>query len=192
METIWKRERKTLTDPLFFDTDCLSAFLWVGEEGLLHKLYPLRLILPTPVYTELSFDNPRIRALRNRIDIMINNKQFIKKDIMVGTDEYELYNRLTTQPEDNHTIIGKGEAAAIALAKTNGGIVASNNLSDVLAYTQEFALQHTTTGMIMVEAFQQQLISETEGTSIWASMLQKKRKLGALTFSDYLSCHSHS
>ena len=187
METMLRWERKTLTDPLFFDNDCLSAFLWVGKEGLLHKLYPGRLILPTPVYTELSFDNPRIRELRNRIDIMINNGQFIKEDIIVGTEEYDLYVKLTTQPENNHAIIGKGEAAAITLAKIEGGIVASNNLSDVLVYTQELNLKHTTTGMIMVEALYQQFISETEGNAIWASMLKKKRKLGASTFSEYLS-----
>ena len=104
---------------------------------------------------------------------MINNRQFIKKDIIIGTEEHELYDKLTTHPENNHTITGKGEAAAIALAKTNGGIVANNNLSDVLVYTQELNLKHTTTGMIMVEAFCQQLISETEGNTIWASMLQK-------------------
>ncbi|MDD3903700.1 MAG: hypothetical protein PHO09_08505 [Sphaerochaeta sp.] len=118
---------------------------------------------------------------------MINNGQFIKEDIIVGTEEYDLYVKLTTQPENNHAIIGKGEAAAITLAKIEGGIVASNNLSDVLVYTQELNLKHTTTGMIMVEALYQQFISETEGNAIWASMLKKKRKLGASTFSEYLS-----
>lgn len=39
---------------LFFDTDCLSAFLWVNEQAILSKLYPGRIIIPEPVYNELS------------------------------------------------------------------------------------------------------------------------------------------
>jgi predicted nucleic acid-binding protein len=159
----------------------------VGEEGLLHKLYPGRLVLPSPVYTELSYDNPKIRVLRDRLDVMIHAKQFILKDIMIGTIEHELYYQLTVLPENNHTIIGRGEAAAIALAKTNGGIVASNNLSDVLAYTQEYKLSHITTGMILFEALHRQHITESEGNAMWVSMLKKRRKLGAATFFQYIS-----
>ena len=144
-------------------------------------------MIPSPVYTELSYENPRIRALRDRLDVMIDTKQCILKDIMIGTVEHELYYRLTVLPENNHTVIGKGEAAAIALAKINRGIVASNNLSDVLTYTQEFKLAHKTTGMILVEALQQHHITETEGNALWFSMLRKKRRLGAASFSEYLA-----
>ena len=34
-----------MTDKLFFDTDCISAFLWVKEENILFKLYPGKIIL---------------------------------------------------------------------------------------------------------------------------------------------------
>ncbi len=32
--------KRVMTSQLFFDTDCLSAFLWVKEENILFKLYP--------------------------------------------------------------------------------------------------------------------------------------------------------
>lgn len=47
-------EEKRLTDKLFFDTDCLSAFLWVRGGSILSQLYPGRIILPAQVYDELK------------------------------------------------------------------------------------------------------------------------------------------
>jgi hypothetical protein len=38
-----------MTDKLFFDTDCISSFLWVKEENLLLKLYPGIVVLPKQV-----------------------------------------------------------------------------------------------------------------------------------------------
>lgn len=43
-----------MTDKLFFDTDCISAFLWVKEENIILKLYPGKIILPKPVFNELT------------------------------------------------------------------------------------------------------------------------------------------
>lgn len=42
-----------MTDFLFFDTDCISAFLWVNEESLLEKLYPCKIVIPKEVYNGL-------------------------------------------------------------------------------------------------------------------------------------------
>jgi hypothetical protein len=64
-----------LTDSLFFDTDCISAFLWVRNESLLPQLYPGRIVIPRPVYEELS--NPRIAHLRVRIDALISASTLI-------------------------------------------------------------------------------------------------------------------
>ena len=49
-------------------------------------------------------------------------------------------------------IIGKGEAAAIALAKTYNGIIASNNLKDISKYIEKYNLEHVATGDILVAA----------------------------------------
>ena len=55
-----------MTDKLFFDTDCISSFLWVKEENLLLKLYPGAVVLPKQVYDELS--NPSIPHIRRKIN----------------------------------------------------------------------------------------------------------------------------
>jgi hypothetical protein len=43
-----------------------------------------------------------------------------------------------------------------------------------------------TTGDILAEAYEKGYITESQGNSLWASMLKKRRKLGAESFADYL------
>ena len=174
----------SLIDSLFFDTDCISAFLWVNEEFLLSQLYPTKIVIPQEVYKELS--NPSILWMKKRIDILVNQNIVIIENIDVDSDEYEIYYKLTQAPEGTHKIIGKGEAASISLAKKHGGILASNNLKDIKGYIDEFNLKHITTADILVEAYKKGLIDEKQGNQIWKNMLQKKRKIGGTSFSGYL------
>ena len=173
-----------MTDSLFFDTDGLSAFLWVSGESLLTKLYPGKIAIPKPVYIELS--RPCVSHLKQRVDNMISGNQAFIQDINVGTEAFSTYNKLTLSPDSGHKVIGKGEAASIALAKEAGGIVASNNLSDISDYIHEYNLKNITTGDVLAEAYNKKMITEQQGNIIWASMLAKHRKIGAKTFSDYL------
>lgn len=62
-----------MTDDLLFDTDCLSAFLWINDTNILHELYGGRIVLPEPVYQELS--NPCIPHIGQRTDLLlVDNK----------------------------------------------------------------------------------------------------------------------
>jgi predicted nucleic acid-binding protein len=107
--------------------------------------------------------------------------------MLSDTTEFKHYVKLTSAPDEGHIVIGKGEAAAIALASASGGTVASNNLKDVAQYVSELELRHITTGDILVKAFERSLITESDGNNIWSSMLAKKRRIGAVSFSEYLS-----
>jgi predicted nucleic acid-binding protein len=176
-----------LTDSLYYDTDCISSFLWVKEEHLLTYLYSGKIKIPQHVYNELSY--PGTPQLKTRVDVLINNGDAAIESILTDTPEFRLYSKLTTSPDKGHSVIGKGEAAAIALASTSGGIVASNNLKDVAAYVSELGLRHITTGDILIKALEAALITEDEGNSMWSTMLTKKRKIGAATFSNYLHAH---
>lgn len=86
-----------MTDSLFFDNDCLSAFLWVGNENLLVKLYPGQVRIPKQVYNELSA--PGIAHLKAKVDILLANKQVSLTEIAVGTEVFDLYYQLTEEPE---------------------------------------------------------------------------------------------
>lgn len=179
-----RRRTKMSDQKLFFDTDCLSAFLWVDEQAILPMLYPGRIVIPEPVYDELS--KPQISHLKKRIDVLKAKGQVKIIQIQHGKPEYELYMKMINSPERGRTIIGKGEASVLALAMENAGIVASNNLRDILQYINEFGLTYITTGDILVEAYEKSLITESQGNIIWASMLEKRRKLGSASFSEYL------
>jgi len=173
-----------MIDSLFFDSDCISAFLWVKEQNLLAALYPGRIVIPKPAYDELAY--PTTPQLKQRIDTLISSSQAVLQNINVDSDTYVLYQKLTTTPDEGHKIIGPGEAASIALAKTVGGVVASNNLRDISSYIDEYELKHITTGDILIEAMEKGLITEDDGNTIWTAMLAKRRKLGASSFSEYI------
>ena len=164
--------RQGLTDTIFFDTDCISAFLWVNNQSIVEQLYGGRIVFPREVYEELN--NPRISHLKRRMDMEI------------GSEEYDLFRELTHPSAEGQKWIGKGEASAISLAKVYGGIVASNNLRDVLDYIKEFHLEHITTGDILFDAYNSGIISEEDGNDIWQRMLDKRRMLGYCSFSEFL------
>ena len=189
LSLVWMmRGKKLLTKDIFIDTDCISAFLWVGNESLLSQLYPGRVIMPKPVYDEIN--RPILAWMKARVDSMISAGKLMVVEISSGTEEFDLYYKLTENPDEGHKIIGAGEAASIALAKVKNGIVASNNFNDILTYINKYSLEYTTTADILVDAYKKGILDEKQGNAIWANMLRKKRRLGAASFSDYLSTHS--
>ena len=171
-----------MTDSLFFDTDCICAFLWINEESLLEKMYSGKIVIPKEVYNEI--DRPTIPHLKARIDQLTANGSAIVMSMDINSEEYSLYRELTTF--SGNKLIGSGEAASISLAKKHNGVLGSNNLRDVGYYVNKYSLKHVTTGDILVEAFQKGLITEQEGNTIWANMLKKKRKIGANSFTEFL------
>lgn len=171
-----------MTDRLFFDTDCLSAFLWVRGESILSQLYPGRIILPAQVYDELK----RVPHLLAKVDVMKNEGNLIVDSMEVGSAEYHDYLRMITAPDTGMRIIGKGEAAGIAMVKERGGTLASNNLRDISSYVEKYGLNHITTGDILIKAMNSGIISETDGNDIWSNMIRKKRMLPTATFTDYI------
>lgn len=172
-----------MIDSYFFDTDCISAFLWVRNESILSKLYSGKIILPRQVYDEIT----KVPPLLRRVESMKTAGQLTVQSINVGTDEYKDYYALAVNPPEGTKIIGKGEAAAIALTKKHNGTLASNNLRDIKIYVEKYHLKHTTTGDILVDALNQGIITEDDGNTIWGNMLAKRRMLPTTTFSEYLS-----
>ena len=173
-----------MTDRLFFDTDCLSSFLWVGREDIVLLNYSDRIVIPQFVYEE--FCRPCVQHLRHKLDNMLNMKAVLKMEIENDSVEGKLFRKLTKNPEQDRAVIGKGEASALVLAKSNGGICASNNLRDVKQYAEEFGIPIMTTADILTEAFSTSYITLEEGDNIWKAMVYKGRRLPAGSFGDYL------
>lgn len=177
-----------MTEPLFFDTDCISAFLWVDNESILAKLFPGRIIIPKEVYDEIS--NPSVnrrKGLKAQVDLLVKSGDATIETIMVGSKTYELYKKLTSNPDKDHKIIGRGEAASISLAKEKQGILASNNLKDISVYVKELGIPHLTTGDILKKALLAGIINENQGNIIWEKMIGWRRKLGYSSFTEFLA-----
>ena len=180
---LMERRLCLLTDSIFFDTDCICAFLWINRESFPEKKFPGKNVIPQEVYKEI--DRPTIPHLKTRIDQIISNGSAVIMSMDISSEEYALYRELITYNGRNK-VIGSGEAASISLAKKHNGVLGSNNLRDVSYYINKYSLKHITTGEILVESFQKGLITEQEGNTILASMLNKKRKIGANLFTEFL------
>ena len=172
-----------MTEKYFFDTDCLSAFLWVHEESILARLYAGRIILPSQVYNEIQ----RVPHLLLKVDALKNNGDLRVESMEAGSEEYNDYLQMTTFPEAGMRIVGRGEAAGIAMVKQRGGTLASNNLRDIRPYVEKYEISHITTGDILIKAMEAGLITEAEGNIIWSEMIRKRRMLPTPTFSDFLA-----
>lgn len=177
-----------MTKELFFDTDCLSSFLWIGDTSIIEALYGGRIILPEPVYDELGHPAIQRFGIKERADKLIDDGVASVQTIEVGTQEYGIYRELT-EHKAGKKAIGKGEASGIALAKTYNGVLVSNNTRDIMPYVEEYGLKRLDTGQILMEALEKGLITEKDGNDIWQKMLARKRWLPAKSFSEYKRKH---
>lgn len=54
--------------------------------------------------------------------------------------------------------VGEGEASVLALAIDNDGIVASNNLSDIIPHITDYKLGLMTTPIILTKLYEKEII----------------------------------
>lgn len=172
-----------MTDLIYFDTDCLSSFLWVSREYLLIRLYKGKIILSQQVYREITC----VHQLKVKVDKFIASNEFALCNFLVGSPEHRLYMELTEHPEEGRKIIGNGEASVISLARCRDGIVGSNNFSDIRVYLDFYHLHNISTADILREALDKGLISDREGNTIWRDMRNRNIRLPEETFSEYLA-----
>jgi len=113
------------------DTDFLSTFLCVDRFDIILKTISGTILIPQIVYDELkrieSSSNRPLKWILEKMDSAIKKKQVHVVDFEIGSPEFAEFKKLTSPPMP----IGKGEAMAIAFAKSNTGILASNNLKDI-------------------------------------------------------------
>ena len=106
---------------IFYDTDCLSCFLSIDDVTILKELFE-KVVIPYEVYEEFS----RVAILKKRVDDLHYEGFLEIRDFDVESESYDLFLNLCNGKFTGRKI-GDGEAAAIALAVENNGILASNN-----------------------------------------------------------------
>jgi len=169
--------------PIVFDTDCISSFLWIKKLDIINNLFPNEIIIPQTVYDELNkIKSPQYRFLFNDLYTQILKRNFKLKNIMISDREFSEYCKLISMK--NPKRIGRGEAAAIVIAGTLDGTVASNNLSDILPYVGKNKLPYICTENILYLSYEKSYISIKEGNQIWDDMKRIGRILPNYDFKE--------
>ena len=158
-----------LNKPIFYDSDVLICFLEINEEDILEKLFS-KIIVPDVVYDELNRKNSP-NNVKNNLAKLIQEGFVVIEEIIFGTPEYFDYNCMIQGFWTEDEPIGRGEAAAMALALKHFGIVASNNLTDVDDLSRLDEIPILTFSMIMSFCFELNLMSKDEIELIWQKIL---------------------
>ena len=164
--------------PVILDSDLLSSFAWVNRLDILEGLYTKRMIVLEEVLEELR----RVPHLASRVELSIRNGH-IRSEAMLADSPEAL--QLAKFLELGR--YGIGEASCMAYLTQHDGILGSNNLSDIKAFCIQNKKQLLTTADVLHQAYKTGLINLDEADRTWADMLSKKRKLPALSFTEYLS-----
>lgn len=175
-----------MSGDVFYDTDCLSCFVSIDDVSILRSLFK-KIIIPYDVYIEFS----RIFILKERVDRLVDEGFIEVADFDIDSKTYEFFTKLRNGKLTGRKI-GNGEAAAIALAVENNGILASNNTKDVIEAVEIYNLTRIKTGDILVKAFNQGIINKRQGDEIWKKMINQNRFLTEKTFSKYLKKHPNN
>lgn len=173
------------TSPFLFDTDCICSFLWAKRMDILYQMHKDQIYIPSQVEDELNnlrrFSN--YQWVPELLESEIRAGRVHKFDIVVGTSESNEFLQLTS-PAGGQKPLGKGEAAIVSWAKFHGGTVASNNLSDVQRYCSNNGIGLISTDDILCAAHNRGIITLQEGSSIWAVMKARRRKLPSYDFTE--------
>lgn len=166
---------------VFYDSDCLVCFLAVKQCEILQKLFS-KVIVPLVVKHEI-LDPSTPQYIKDNFNRLIELDFVEVKEMELRSAEHERYIKL----KHNYRFMGNGEAAVIAWTCENGGVIASNNLSDVRGFVEDYDLNLITTAFILAKAYEAGIKTRKELDDIWEDMIQngRKRSLPSKSFTQY-------
>ena len=169
------------TTPIFYDADCISSFLKIDRIDLLKNLFK-EILMPKQVYDELI--SPDSYWLVKKNAELLKKEGFLKiVTIEANFEQLKNYNSMISGKLMKP--IGKGEAAALSLAITNKGIIASNNLRDIEKIAKKHNIPILTSSIILTALCELRLYSKDEIEKIWKAMQKRNTKLPEKTFEKY-------
>ena len=170
-----------INNKVYFDTDCLSAFLWLNEVSSLVLLFGNNIVIPRGVYDELC----KIHTFKSIIDSYINKQIMSIVDIEYDSREMQIYLKLTTK-DSHYKVFGRGEAEVISHAVCNSKKMASNNLSDVEDYVKYYNLINYTIVDLLEMLIIDGLKTVDEVEIMWKDLKTKNFKIPGKTYNDFL------
>lgn len=165
----------------FYDSDCISSFLRIDKSYLLKKLFS-QIYVPKQVYDEITTPDSYWFVKKNAERL---KREGFLKIIFIENNYKSLkdYNNMIKGKYGRP--IGKGEAAALSLAISKKGIVASNNLKDVKQIAQRKKIPLITSSIILTALYENGMLSDDEIENIWLEMKKRNTKLPSESFKKY-------
>ena len=159
---------------IVWDSDALSAFLWINKINLLFDYYnDSEHIILEAVEEEIK----KVKHLHDRL--IAFEEVYNLEDLNVfNIEEMTYFNDLLER-------MGMGEAACIAYAKFhNCNYVGSNNLSDIKKECKKQSIEIKTTTIILCELVDSSNLTLDEAEELWTRMKSKRMILPLTTFKD--------
>lgn len=168
--------KKANEPKILLDADVVIHFIKAGKQLLLPKVFPGRFVMLDKVHAELTTRNSKALPVNNFLDwckipvIPIPNTPDILKE----------YGRLRKE-------LGFGEAACLAVARYSKDYIASSNLKDIYDYCREHNIVYYTTMDLLLELYNQEMISEADADQFILDVKNKGSRLinGVDTIKEY-------
>lgn len=158
--------KKSSEPKILLDADVVIHFIKAGKQLLLPKVFPNRFVMLDKVYNELT--------VRNSKSLPVNNFLTWCKipviPIPVNSEIIREYARLKKE-------LGEGEAACMAVARFTKDYIASSNLKDIYKYCNEHGIVYYTTMDLLLELYNQGIMSEPECDQFIYDVKNKDSKL---------------
>ena len=148
--------------PLILDNTVVSRFAIIRRFDILHNLYEKKLIIPTNVISEAIVIQVAEKSIQDAI-----NKGWIEEytlDFTTGQAELKEYAKLRRR-------FGEGESAVMAVAKTWGCALASDDLRATKKYCENNNIEHVGCLGILYDAYVSGIITLSEGDTLLSEMI---------------------
>ena len=156
---------------LVFDNDCLASFIWIKRIDILTKLYSGRMFVPQVVVDEFSFLKRYSKYKWVYEDLLEAINKNIFKIIKINSRSKAFYEYTELRIMGK----GKGESAAIAIAKTMDNYTACNNLKDIRPLIDNNEINNLLTFDILFEYYHKTDKSIKRIEAIISKMRKKKK-----------------
>lgn len=123
--------------PVIFDTDLMQCFASIDNGiDILAKTLGKEIYVTGQVLeeTRLLYAWFKKQDIARRIDVAVSKGVIGRMDVFAVEEDARLFTAMISGNCPGLPAIGKGEAAALVLAKISCGTIASNNLRDVKKY----------------------------------------------------------
>ena len=158
--------RKSNEPKILLDCDVVIHFVKASQQLLLPKVFPGRFVMLDKVHTELTSRNSEALPITNFLTWCNIPVMPMPTDRMIFK-EYAVLKRE----------MGIGEAACLAVARYTKDFVASSNLSDICDYCTNHGIIYITTMDILLEIYNQGLLSEADCDKFIYDVKSKGSKL---------------